>query len=50
VFNDVLAHEDMLPTLMAAAGVPRRQASARRPGCSRWMNAPNPPSGLSRSC
>ena len=26
VYNDIFAHEDMLPTLLAAAGVPEREA------------------------
>ena len=28
VINDIFAHEDMLPTLLAAAGVPGRQGAA----------------------
>ena len=28
IHNDIFAHEDMLPTLLAAAGVPGRQGTA----------------------
>ena len=46
VLNDVFAHEDMLPTLLAAAGVPERQGAADEGHEGRRQDLQGPPRRL----